>query len=731
MENLKKLGSKFGNIVKKPFGFIKRKTEKPREFMTKGRTGGMILTYLLAVQFFCWIVDGFALKKLSPVLVILITAAIVFLFSEVINLAIRVLFGGKKRSKGYFVTALAIVGTNNYIGNQGEASSAVFLMTLALVLSADVLGRCIWGFVKEHRFKQVYGYVAVVLTIAYMIFYGVFFRNDCWGVSRVDFYNAIAADTQAAPVPGFDDYLKDGEFSVRTLTYGPEEDSDIVTETEDFANYDSIDDRGFSEKITEFFSDYDFAQTPVKGQIWYPDGLSSCPVLFFVHGNHDSDVPSYLGYDYLGEYLASNGYVVVSVDENIINELGEGNDKRAILFLDNMKTILELNDDPESPVYNLIDPDRIAIGGHSRGGEMASTAYLFNDLERYPEDGNFRFDYHFNITSIIAIAPCVDQYRPVWHSVEISDVNYLLIHGSNDQDVSTMMGEKQYNNVTFTDADDHHFKSSVYILGANHGQFNSLWGRYDMAGAANGYLNTNNFIEDGQQKLIAKAYIRSFLDTTIGNDDTYSSLLCDVAGYEDYLPDTVYITNYEDSDFNCLCSFDDTVDLRGSEHLVSVNAEGTDTWTITPYSRGNGGESEDFVFKMSWPEESEPELMVSFPEIDISEGYISFRVADMREDTEDICEEYNYTVKLLDSSGNTVSCSCPGRVYHSLAVQLYKQDVFFGSYEYKHQLQTVRISPSDFESAGDFDFSSVTAVYILPDGSEKGRLIVNDIGYYE
>ena len=151
MENLKKLGSKFGNIVKKPFGFIKRKTEKPREFMTKGRTGGMILTYLLAVQFFCWIVDGFALKKLSPVLVILITAAIVFLFSEVINLAIRVLFGGKKRSKGYFVTALAIVGTNNYIGNQGEASSAVFLMTLALVLSADVLGRCIWGFVKEHR----------------------------------------------------------------------------------------------------------------------------------------------------------------------------------------------------------------------------------------------------------------------------------------------------------------------------------------------------------------------------------------------------------------------------------------------------------------------------------------------------------------------------------------------------------------------------------------------------
>ncbi|MCR5620089.1 MAG: hypothetical protein K6F65_08305, partial [Lachnospiraceae bacterium] len=669
--------SKIKKQLKRPFDFFKRKTEKPREFMTKGRAGAMIAEFLLAAQFFIWIADEFTLKKLHIILVILISAVLIFLLSELINLIIRIAFGGKRRSKGYFLTALCIVGADNYIGTQGQAASAVILMTLALVVSADILGRCLWGFFKERRFKQVFGYIASLLAVSYMIFYGVFFRNDFWGESRIDFYTGIrnASDTgSASAVPGFERYLENGAYKVCTLSYGPGEDSDIVTETVDYSGFDSMDERGLSEKITGFFSDYDFAQTPVKGEIWYPENMTECPVLFFVHGNHDSDVPSYLGYDYLGEYLASNGYVVISVDENIINELGEGNDKRAILLLDNMKVILGENDDPESAIYNLIDPDRIVIGGHSRGGEMAATAYLFNDLERYPEDGNVRFDYHFNITSIVAVAPCVDQYRPVRHSVEISDVNYLLIHGSNDQDVSSMMGEKQYNNVTFTDAEEHHFKSSVYILGANHGQFNSLWGRYDMAGATNGYLSTNHFLDEAGQKLIAKAYIRSFLDATIGEDDTYYSLLCDTEGYEEYLPDTVYITNYVDSDYHSICSFDDTVDLRGSESDVTVNAEDTNTWTITPYSRGNGGESEDYVLSMSWPEETEPVCKVYFPEIDISGGYMAFRIADMREDTADIPEYLDYTVTLTDSLGNTVSSTCPEPVYHSLAVQLYKQD---------------------------------------------------------
>ena len=738
---MKKVKSFFGKLwrgIKKPFGFIKRKTEPAREFMKTGRAGGMIAELFLAVAFMFWIFDGMTNNKLPWLVMFLVTTIILLLSVGLLNLILKIIFGAGKRCKLYFFVAFFSVCANNLIGNMFHAIILAILMSFLLTLSVDVLGRCIWSFIKSRKFKQVFAYVVTVLSIAYIGYYISFFFNDNFGKSRVDFYSQIPV-ANSEQVSGFDGYLENGQYKVAALTYGPESSDDLVTETLDYTVFDSVRDRGGFTAVTDLFIDYDFKKVPVKGKIWYPEGESDCPVFFMVHGNHDSNIPSYLGYEYLGEYLASNGYVVVSVDENIINATGEGNDKRAILLLDNMKFIFEQNKLDSSILSGLIDEDKVAIGGHSRGGEMVAAAYLFNDLEAYPEDGNIKFDYHFNITSIVAISPVVDQYMPVSHSVEISDVNYLLIHGANDQDVSSMMGEKQYNNVTFSyeekdtsgknSEDKDYLKSSVYILGANHGQFNSLWGRYDLDGASNHYLNTNYFIDEADQKLIAKAYIRAFLDSTLGIDDTYESLLSDISGYRSYLPKTVYITNYSDSDFIDLVTFDDTVDIANFESGASVECTGTDTWTIAQYARGDGGEGENYVFDCSWEKGSEPVVEVTFPEIDISNGCISFEVADLREDTEKLQEGLKYSVELEDTSGKTVTVENPVLVYHSLAVQLYKQEVLAGKYEYKHQLQRVAIEPSMFGDA-KFDYSKVVAMRIITDGTDAGELLINNIGYW-
>jgi len=723
--------------IKKPFIFIKNKTFPQREFLRDGRLGGIIALTLLCAQFFTWLIDDGLMNKLPIVITFLVTVILAILASELVGLAIKLVFGGRRRSEAYFIMAFSGVFANNSIGNQGNAMPMAFIMSLAITLAADILGRCISSFARDRRFKQVFGYVMSGLALAYLVFYGVFFHTDSWGDSRVDFYNGIKNSTPTVSLTekatGFDDYLKDGTYQVGTLSYGPGEDVDIVTESLDYSDFDLLQNPDLMGKITIALSDYDFTKTPVKGQIWYPEGLSDCPVLFFVHGNHDSGTPSYLGYDYLGKYLASNGYVVISVDENIINELGVGNDIRAILLLDNMKALLSENKKAGSPINGLIDDKRIAIGGHSRGGEMAATAYLFNDLDVYPEDGNVKFDYHFDITSIVAIAPCVDQYRPASYSVRISDVNYLLIHGSNDQDVSLMMGEKQYNNVTFTkDSDEHFLKSEVYILGANHGQFNSLWGRYDMMGATNGYLNTNHFLDEAEQKLIAKAYIRSFLDTTLCEDPKFASLLKEVDGYEDYLPDTVYVTGYEDSNFESICSFDGSTNIKDFESGASVNVTDSDTWTIKPYFRGSGAESEDYIMSVKWSEESHPQVEVTFPAIDITNGGLSFSIADMREDTAEKAEAFGYTVSVTDAKGNTATVQNPELIYPSLAVQLYKQDVISGSYEYKHQLQRVNLTPETFlTSSQKLDYTAITTLRITPMGTEAGEIILNQIGYYK
>ena len=725
---MKKFFKKIWGGIKKPFSFIKRKTAPARAFMKSGRPGGMILELALGVFFYGWAVRSMLYEKIPMWASYLIVAVLFLLIAELGSLLLKLIIGGSKRCKVYFWIALFCVIAMNVMGTQATVMGPAVLMSFALVLCVDILGRIIWGFAKTKRFKQVFAYLAFIIAGLYVGGYAYFVFNDTFGESRIEFYNGIDREAEEQ-VRGFDEYLLNGPYKVATLSYGPDEEDDILTETLDYTKFDSIAGREGFDTLFDPLHGYEFDKVPVKGQIWYPEGEKNCPVFFMVHGNHDSSVPSYLGYDYLGEYLASNGYVVISVDENIINATGEGNDKRAVLLLDNMKKILELNKDEESKIYELIDEDRIAIGGHSRGGEMVATAYLFNDLDAYPEDGIVKFNYHFNITSIVAIAPVVDQYMPVDHAVEISDVSYLLIHGSNDQDVSNMMGEKQYNNVTFSeDSDEFNFKSSVYILGANHGQFNSRWGRYDMEGATNYYLNTYNFLDEADQKLIAKAYIRTFLDTTLGEDDTYKSLMSDYKAYTDYLPDTVYVTNYSDSNHVSLCDFDDSTDITRYDGGVGLSCYGIGTWTLNPYDRGRI-QGEDFVLSCRWKEESEPVVRLDFPRINISDGYISFSIADMREDTEDMEEGLHYIVELRDFMGNFVKTEDTEFVYRSLAVQLYRQDVLFNSYEYKHQLQTVHITPDMFEDTGYFDFSNVTSVRIYLDGSADGAIIINNVEY--
>ena len=727
---MKKFFKKIWGGIKKPFSFIKRKTAPARDFMKSGRPGGMILEAVVGILFTAWAIGTFLYER-TPVWAnyLIMTAAFVII-AELGALIAKILIGGSKRCLAYFWVALFLVVMENSMGTQGNLMPQAVLMSFALVLSADVLGRVIWGFCRTKRFKQVFAYIAFILSAAYLGFYGYFILNDSFGESRVEFYNEFEIE-ESEQAAGFDEYLKNGPYTVATLSYGPDEEDDIVTETLDYTRFDSIATRDGMDALFDPLIGYEFDKVPVKGQIWYPEGETGRPVFFMVHGNHDSYVPSYLGYDYLGEYLASNGYVVISVDENIINATGEGNDKRAILLLDNMKAILELNKTEDSILYGLMDEERIAIGGHSRGGEMVATAYLFNDMDVYPEDGNIKFDYHFDITSIVAIAPVVDQYMPVDQAVELSDVSYLLLHGSNDQDVSSMMGEKQYNNITFSeDSEEFNFKSSVYILGANHGQFNSRWGRYDMSGTTNNFLNTYNFIDEADQKLIAKAYIRTFLDVTLGVDDTYKSLMSDYTAYTDYLPDTVYITNYSDSNYVSICDFEGSTSINRFDNNVGVTCYGIGTWTLDGYYRGRGTNGEDFVLACRWKEENEPQVRITFDRVDISNGCLSFGLADMREDTEDAEEGLNYTIELRDIMGNSVKTENTQFVYPALAVQLYRQDVLFDSYEYKHQLQTVYITPDMFEDTENFDFANVTAIRIYFDGSEDGSVIINNIGYW-
>ncbi|MDZ7646020.1 MAG: hypothetical protein U5K54_01920 [Cytophagales bacterium] len=56
-------------------------------------------------------------------------------------------------------------------------------------------------------------------------------------------------------------------------------------------------------------------QFPSNGRVWYSEGEGVFPLVLVVHGNHGMEEYSDPGYAYLGELLASRGFIVVFVDE--------------------------------------------------------------------------------------------------------------------------------------------------------------------------------------------------------------------------------------------------------------------------------------------------------------------------------------------------------------------------------------------------------------------------------
>lgn len=108
-------------------------------------------------------------------------------------------------------------------------------------------------------------------------------------------------------------------------------------------------------------------------------------------------------------------------------------------------------------------------------------------------------------------------------------------------------------------------------------------------------------------------------------------------------------------------------------------------------------QEENYVLHCNWEEGTNPEIRMDLPVVDLSGGYLTFRIADQREESATDNHGLFYRVTLVDQSGNTVSIDSPRYIYPSLALQLYKQDVLFGSYEYKHQMQMVVINRELFE----------------------------------
>lgn len=391
--------------------------------------------------------------------------------------------------------------------------------------------------------------------------------SACGSVAHLvkdDYFYANAGPKLDAPDPS-----QSGPLSYKAYFYGSGTDKqrkeygndvDFKTESVDASPFVKIDDKKEAKKRKKYWG-FDTKQFPINGRVWFPEGPGPFPLVLIVHGNHDMKEFSDPGYAYLGQLLSTRGYIFVSVDENFLNDLGEENDARGWMLLNHLKAWKQWNESPDHPFHGKVDMNNIALMGHSRGGECVAHAAAFNHLTHYPDDAKRTFDFNFHIKSLVAIAPCDQQYMPTGRPTPLENINYLLLHGGHDGDVSVFMGNTQYQRVKFTQPGPW-FKTSLWIYRANHSRFNTAWGLRDSDGIlARIFFNLKPILEPEEERKIACVYISAFLDSTLKGKNEYRPMFRDPRLVRDWLPRTVYESRYQDATFKAIADFEDDLDV--------------------------------------------------------------------------------------------------------------------------------------------------------------------------
>jgi hypothetical protein len=248
----------------------------------------------------------------------------------------------------------------------------------------------------------------------------------------------------------------------------------------------------------------------LRGSLYFPtDRATPAPLIVLVHGNHGScdtfqpdgtpfpdgtpsptglqcqvsgTGPSYFkrndrGYAYLGQNLASHGYIVVSLDQDQLmmyqdNNMGKGMHQRRILIAAMLDALYKANDTglTNGPDTTLGDTLKgridfttgIGLMGHSRGGDAVTSFIDYNRTR--PAPGR-----RYTLGGVISVAP-VDYERRAPYGMP-----YMTLLPFCDGDVSNLQGARFFERSQYIDPTDPFPRIQVSLLGANHNFFNSVW----------------------------------------------------------------------------------------------------------------------------------------------------------------------------------------------------------------------------------------------------------------
>jgi dienelactone hydrolase len=247
---------------------------------------------------------------------------------------------------------------------------------------------------------------------------------------------------------------------------------------------------------------------PLRGELYAPsDNIPhrTAPLVIMAHGHwpfEQADLDSHRGYAWLGEHLASWGFLFCSIDLSTVNR--ESRYPQSLQQWARAEVVMTMIDCllDDSTIHPGVDRNRIGLIGHSMGGEGVVLAQTLNRQRRSP----------YGIKAIVNLAPT--NYRT---EVSSEGTSYFQIHGSMDRllvSPSAVTGsEPRFNGFALYDRAWRR-RSFAWIEGVTHDGYNTVWW------PTSGELGVVGTLEAEEQHVVAQSFITAFFaDEILGQTD--------------------------------------------------------------------------------------------------------------------------------------------------------------------------------------------------------------------
>lgn len=463
-------------------------------------------------------------------------------------------------------------------------------------------------------------------------------------------------------------------------------------------------------------------------RVYWPDDLADLgprPLVVISHGNgHQYD-----WYDYLGQHLASWGYVVMAHE----NDTMPGIETASTTTLTNTEWLLtHLDEVGGGALVGLVDAERIAWIGHSRGGEGVVRAYT-----RLLDGDDTPAGYDADAIRVIAsIAPTV--FNPVTIS-DPDEVRFHLLAGASDGDVTGSPEAPAAQSFRLYQA-AYGTRSSTYVYGASHEDFNCC-------GADDGRGPDQLEREDAQT--IAKAYLLAVVAEGVDDDVVARALLTrdpmrvPATAFATTVAATwrpaegLVIDDYQlfgelmSASSNAAVGYDVTNAYEGDQDDADtvLTWDGEDPMNGMTQADGNGDQAKGIVF--DWQTTAFygydlPSSMGDWRE----QRYLSLNACQGTRHpiTEALDGPLTFSVTLLDGAGVAVTRSIAP---HAEIAPPYARALAGDGRGWSNSFSTVRVPLVDFTAGGTgLDLGDIQAVTLEFGGdadSGRGRLGLDDV----